>query len=61
MLLYNMFGEKESMMRKLIIILGSILLIFGLVSCKSNHHKKANKQICAVAQPIMVISEDKSG
>jgi hypothetical protein len=41
--------------------LGSIILLFGVVGCKSNNHKKTDKKICAAAQPMMVISEDKSG
>jgi uncharacterized protein YcfL len=50
-------------MRKIVIVLLAAFLLAGLVACKSQSQKdaqKANKACAAAnAQPVMVISEDK--
>ena len=61
MLLYKIFCKKESTMRKVVIIVGLMFLALALAGCKSKTHKtdKSSKKICAAAQPVMLISEDK--
>lgn len=50
-------------MRKLIAIFATLFLMFVLVSChwySHNSAKASKKNVCALAQPVIVMSEDKS-
>jgi len=49
-------------MNKLVIIFGIVSLMFSVTGCKSHSQKttKTAHNICAVAQPVIVVSEDKN-
>jgi len=50
-------------MRKLIAIFITSFLILTLISChwySHNSAKASKKNVCALAQPVIVMSEDKS-
>ncbi len=50
-------------MRKLIAISATSFLMFTLVSChwySHNSAKASKKNVCALAQPVIVMSEDKN-